>query len=210
MSAPLAEEVVVRLTLNGAPSYEWRCTPADIEAMIIGRLYIDGRIAHADAVHLSVERGEEEIRATARIETTPTLVSQNKTSESLAIPPTEVFGDLFRELFNAVDARHESGGMHAAAATDGMRIVRQVEDVGRHNTIDKIVGIMVLDNLPFRSAGLLTSSRVSGEIADKAARAGFSWLASRSIPTTLAARVARAAHMPIIGRAASKNAFTYS
>ena len=58
--------------------------------------------------------------------------------------------------------------------------------------------------------GLLTSSRVSGEIADKAARAGFSWLASRSIPTTLAADIAQRAHMPIIGRAPSRDAHVYS
>ena len=126
------------------------------------------------------------------------------------IPAAASFTDLFRALFNTVDTRHEHGGMHAAAVTDGQHIIVQVEDVGRHNTIDKVTGALLLQRLAPVNYGLLTSSRVSGEIADKSARAGFAWLASRSIPTSLAVRFASAAHMPIIGRAAGKSAFIYT
>ena len=72
-----------------------------------------------------------------------------------------------------------------------------------------VTGALLLQRLAPSDHGLLTSSRVSGEIADKAARAGFAWLASHSIPTSLAVRFASAAHMPIIGRAAGKGAFIY-
>lgn len=210
MNAPLVEEVTIRLTLNGTPSFEWRCTPTDVEAMVVGRLYIAGVIVNPDDLHLSVNRiSDEEIRAAARVDLSAAHVSR-QLPRSLPLPAVEVFTDLFRALFNTVDARHESGGMHAAAATDGMRIIRQVEDVGRHNTIDKITGVLLLEGLPIGQLGLLTSSRVSGEIAHKTAIAGFSWLASRSIPTTLAVRFAKEAHMPIIGRAAGKTAHVYS
>jgi FdhD protein len=128
---------------------------------------------------------------------------------NLGIPHEEAFIVLFRALFNTVDARHEHGGMHAAAITDGQRILVQLEDVGRHNTVDKIVGAVLLARQNPADYGLLTSSRVSGEIAHKAARAGFAWLASRSIPTTLAVRIANEAHMPIIGRAAARTAYIY-
>lgn len=209
MSAPVVEEAVVRLTVNGTEAVEWRCTPHDLEALVIGRLFISGSIRGPDDVHMTIEPVEDGyIRVAARVDVSRGHVSAPD-ARVLAIPSPEMFTGLFRDLFNAVDARHESGGMHAAAATDGTRIVKQVEDVGRHNTIDKIAGMVLLTGLSFGHHGLLTSSRVSGEIAHKAGRAGFAWLASRSIPTTLAVRFAEQAGMHIIGRAASRNSHVY-
>jgi FdhD protein len=201
------DERVVTLMLNGSRTHQWRCTPDDIEALVVGRLYLDGLIARADDVNLIVEDradGSTEVQARSSATSIRAVVER-----ACAIPETNKFVELFRELFTAVDARHEHGGMHAAAATDGQRIIKQLEDVGRHNTIDKIVGALLLDRIAPSQLGLLISSRVSGEIADKAARAGFCWLASRSIPTTLAVTFGSAAGMPIIGRAASRDSFVY-
>jgi FdhD protein len=208
MSAPLVEETIVRLSINGTDAFEWRCTPQDLEALVIGRLFVSGLIAAPDDVHMTIEAEDTHIRVAARVDGSRAALSVPD-HRTLAVPSPETFTTLFRDLFHTVDARHESGGMHAAAATDGTRIVKQVEDVGRHNTIDKITGVLLLTGLAFGHHGLLTSSRVSGEIAHKAARAGFAWLASRSIPTTLAVHFANQAGLPIIGRAASRNAFVY-
>jgi formate dehydrogenase accessory protein FdhD len=68
----------------------------------------------------------------------------------------------------------------------------------------------LLDHGDLTAHGLLVSSRISGEIARKAARSTVAWLASRSIPTTLAVRTAQKVRLPIIGRAAGKHAFIYS
>jgi FdhD protein len=208
MSGPQVDEILVQLLLNGAEAQQWRCTPTDVEALAIGRLFIEGVIRKADEAHLIVDRSRAGLLVRARIEST---AAQMRTTpdRALGIPDAAIFNDLFRTLFTSVDARYEHGGMHAAAATDGQRIIKQVEDVGRHNTIDKIVGALLLDELSPGNFGLLTSSRVSGEIANKAVRAGFSWLASRSIPTTLAVAIATEARMPIIGRAPSKDAHIY-
>jgi FdhD protein len=209
MSAPQVDEAIVRLTINGTEACEWRCTPHDLEALVIGRLFISGSIRGPDDVHMTVEsRDDPHIVVAARVDSSRGHVGAAD-ERMLAVPSGETFHMLFRDLFSAVDARHESGGMHAAAATDGTRIVKQVEDVGRHNTIDKITGMLLLSGLSFGHHGLLTSSRVSGEIAHKAGRAGFAWLASRSIPTTLAVRFAQQAGMPIIGRAASRHSHIY-
>jgi FdhD protein len=158
---------------------------------------------------MTIESPEEGlVQVAARVDGSHGNVSAAD-ARMLAIPSAEVFNRLFRDLFSAVESRHESGGMHAAAATDGTKIVKQVEDVGRHNTIDKIVGMLLLSGLSFGHHGLLTSSRVSGEIAHKTGRAGCAWLASRSIPTTLAVRFAQQSGLPIIGRAASRSAHVY-
>ena len=57
---------------------------------------------------------------------------------------------------------------------------------------------------------LLVTSRISGEIALKAGRAGLAWIASRSIPTTLALRIAQAASIPLVGRAPIKDAYVHN
>lgn len=210
MNVPIVEESNVQLLINGTRAFSWRCTPTDLEALVVGRLYIEGMISTADSVNLVIDRkGDFDIEIAARLDG-PTAITDAHSAGEFALPGADAFADLFRALFAGVDARHEHGGMHATAATDGQRIIKQVEDVGRHNTIDKIAGALLLHNLAPHTMGLVTSSRVSGEIAAKAARAGFRWLASRSIPTTLAVSIAQQARLPIIGRAASRNASIYS
>jgi formate dehydrogenase accessory protein FdhD len=209
MSAPLVAEAIVKLNLNGSRAFEWRCTPADLDALVLGRLYVSGAITDANSLRMSVDRIDEyEIRIDADADAVDPHSAREPTAP-LPIPASETFARLFRDLFAAADMRHEAGGMHAAAATDGTQLVKQVEDVGRHNAVDKIIGLLLMAGLPFSAHGLLVSSRVSGEIAHKAVRAGFAWLASRSIPTTLAVHNAARGQLPIIGRAASKNAHVY-
>jgi FdhD protein len=128
----------------------------------------------------------------------------------LAVPPNDRFPPLFRALFAAASARHPDGGVHAAALTDGKRLVSQIEDVGRHNAVDKIIGAAFLDDLDLRALGLILSARVSAQIALSAARAGVAWIASRSVPTNLAVSIAAAARLPIVERAASPAAGTVS
>jgi formate dehydrogenase assembly factor FdhD len=201
---PVVEETVVQLVIGAEVAYEWRCTPHDLEALAAGRLFVDGRVIQA--ANLSIVSGDV-ITMTLRETARGRLDTGGSTAP--ALPEADAFHDLFRALFAGVDERYEHGGMHAAALTDGRSIIYQAEDVGRHNAVDKVIGMAVLGDSDLAAHGLLVSARVSGEIARKAAESGVAWLASRSIPTTLAVRIAGAAGLPIIGRAASRNAFVY-
>ncbi|MCI0436214.1 MAG: formate dehydrogenase accessory sulfurtransferase FdhD, partial [Gemmatimonadetes bacterium] len=120
--------------------------------------------------------------------------------------PLPAFPDLFRDLYANADRYHETGGMHTAALSDGTDLRYQVEDVARHNAVDRAIGWAVLEDAERGPLGLILSARVSAEIALKAARAGLAWVASRSIATDLAVEIATAAALPIVARAASKDA----
>jgi FdhD protein len=107
------------------------------------------------------------------------------------VAPDVVAGlpDLMREQ-QAVFRR--TGGLHAVAlATADGRLLAVREDVGRHNAVDKVVGVATLDGL----AGdvLVLSGRVGFEIVQKAAMAGLPVLVAVSAPTSLAVDAARAA-----------------
>jgi FdhD protein len=120
-----------------------------------------------------------------------------------AVPEPDELRRLFRELFAAGARYQDTGGIHAAALCDGAALRFQAEDIGRHNAVDKVIGAAILADLPIAGLGLLVTGRISAELAFKAARAGIGWVATPSVPSTLAATVARRAGMTLIGRAVS-------
>ncbi|MGQ0561700.1 MAG: formate dehydrogenase accessory sulfurtransferase FdhD, partial [Gemmatimonadota bacterium] len=190
MSTPLVAESIVRLVRDQAVLYEWRCTPTDLEALVVGRLYADSMI-HDAAIASRLRIVFENDDVTILLDAPLTTVRQSRPRVQAArVPTTEEFVRLYRALFARVDARYARGGMHAAALARASAIVYQAEDVGRHNAVDKVIGQALLADADLASFGMLITARVSGEIARKAARSGVAWLASRSLATTLATRVA--------------------
>lgn len=95
----------------------------------------------------------------------------------------------------------ETGGLHAAAAFDAHGdIVAVMEDVGRHNAVDKVVGRLLLDGrLPAHDLGMMVSGRASFELMQKTLVAGMPLLAAVSAPSSLAVSLAREFSMTLVG-----------
>ncbi|MGH7671994.1 MAG: formate dehydrogenase accessory sulfurtransferase FdhD, partial [Gemmatimonadales bacterium] len=118
-------------------------------------------------------------------------------------PAPERLRALFKELFARGARYNETGGIHAAALTDGAALLFHAEDIGRHNAVDKVIGAAVIARTAIVGLGLLVTGRISAELAFKAARAGVAWVATPSVPSTLALTVAQRSGMVLVGRAVS-------
>jgi FdhD protein len=94
-----------------------------------------------------------------------------------------------------------TGGLHAAGAFDeDGELLLAMEDVGRHNAVDKLVGRLLLDDrLPASGLGLIVSGRASFELAQKALVAGMPLLAAVSAPSSLAVSLAREFNLTLVG-----------
>ena len=230
VAEPVAEEVV-RLVVNGRPAAVWSCTPAALEALAAGRLLALGFIRSPDDIlELRHDRDGRGLLLDTRVPPprmdgaleerehrrqhgcglrylVDCAPSPLRADTGPAVPPgLEPFPTLFRALFERSPSRRTTGGHHTAALSDGTRLLHLHEEVGRHNAADKAIGAALLDRQPLTSLGLVTTARISGEMAEKGARAGLAWIASRSVPTTLAVEIAAAAGMTLIARAASPEA----
>ncbi len=219
VSADMIVETPVSLTVNGDVWLTFMCTPVELEALAVGFLFNEGIIKSKDeivSVRLcaagdnvdiwldhSAEKPEEWRRTsgctggvTALVEDSPITPVSN----GGVITPAQV-GELVNQLFEAQRLYRLSGGVHTSGLSDGHTILTSAEDIGRHNTLDKLAGRCLMDDIDPARKVILTTGRISSEMLQKAARMGASILISRTSPSSLSIELARRLGVTVIGYA---------
>jgi FdhD protein len=163
------------------------CTPVESEAMAIGFLYnesvidnfdevVDVRICeHGDNVDVWLNHDVEQPSSWRRTSgcsggmTAVDSLTKSDTSFSQLGPkvPPDHIGDLVEQLFESQTLYRETGGVHTSALSDGQRILLSAEDIGRHNTLDKIAGLCLMKKIWPETRILITTGRISSEMCRK-------------------------------------------
>jgi FdhD protein len=128
--------------------------------------------------------------------------------EAVALPPLEVrTSDLYRlaSVINRTPSLYlEAGAIHGTVLCRGPDPLVYMEDVGRHNAVDKIAGWMFSEGVGAGDKTLYTTGRLTSEMVIKTALMGIPALASRSGFTAWGVEIAREVGLTLVGRLRGK------
>ena len=212
------EEALVSIYVNGQQLVTVMCSPLDQEALALGFLLNEGVITSLDdvgAVRANVARSVVDVLLHRGDFTPPRHVVitagcgmgvtlQQLTTEypplesTLRIAPQIIIARM-RDLQGEAHLYHAVRGVHTAILADARGVLASAEDVGRHNTIDKIAGKALQAGIDTRDRLVLTSGRISSEMLTKARRMGVPIVASRTAPTSTAVQLAEAWGICVVG-----------
>lgn len=126
------------------------------------------------------------------------------------IVSTNAISDLMREFQNRSETFKSTGGVHSAALCTAEEVLYFSEDIGRHNAVDRVIGRALLEGVDTSDKVLLSSGRISSEIARKVIFADVPVLVSRSAPTTRALKIAQELGLTVVGFARGRRMNIYT
>ena len=112
--------------------------------------------------------------------------------------------DLQKKINTAPSLYLKAGAIHGCVLCQQNKPIIYVEDVGRHNAVDKIAGYMFLNNISASDKSFYTTGRLTSEMVIKTAKMGIPILLSRSGFTAWGVDLARQVGMTLIGRMRGK------
>ncbi len=226
----VVEEYPLLLRINGSELATLICSPHQLNFLLAGFLRLQGFIDNLDdLLSMGICRefglGELRIRAELPERMQPTLTSGCGTGISFNLPQSllhpspapsrsyrsEVLFRTMKELHERAEQYRSHGGIHSAAIGAAEGLLLYAEDIGRHNTLDRLAGEALFKQIELRDKLLVTSGRVSTEMVAKAARLGIGLIASRTSPTGKAIELCEQAGITLVGylRGSSMEIFSH-
>jgi FdhD protein len=217
--AAVIEEQSLSIYVNGTEVATVMCTPIHQEALALGFLLNEGMIGSVDdvgAAHLCTEGTCVDIwlnisgfEPPRRFILTSGCAGGITFDDLTRLLPPLPYSDLRiapEKLQALMDALYQeatlhslAGGVHASALSDSETLLLTAEDIGRHNTLDKLHGMAAQRGIDTRGRLLLTTGRISSEMLNKARRMEVPLIASRTSPTSLSVGLARLWNITLIG-----------
>ena len=199
----IAVDKPVNIFVNGDHFVTLIASPKNIRELALGHLLGEGVITSADGIKRITVKGvkvtvqvanEIQPRKSAALKVIPTscgtsedllvLLSSGATkTKSMAVFRAVDISRAFKLLQLNAKVFRKSGGTHVAALfTQGGTLQFCMEDVGRHNAVDKVIGKGMLENVDFAKSFLVSTGRLSADIVVKCARAKIPLVVSKAAP----------------------------
>jgi FdhD protein len=217
------EEVIgeIRFTvfLEGKELITFMCSPWKLRELVLGFLYLEGLIEGMDDVTLlricpEDRLAEVQLRGEVQIPERKILTSgcsggvsfgkylteieRFRLTSTRAVQPQTVYRGM-ELLYARASLYHRARGVHTSVLLRNNGSLIAAEDIGRHNTLDKIQGHCLVDGTSAQGGLILSSGRISSEMLLKSAVMGIPVVGSRTSPTDLAVTLAERLNITIIG-----------
>jgi len=122
--------------------------------------------------------------------------------------------DLLEQIRAHETIYKKAGSVHACAvferAGEKVQLLHLIEDVGRHNAVDSISGLMWLANRQGDDLIFFTTGRLTSEMVIKGAQMGIPFLLTRSGVTQMGLELARKTHLTLLSRCSGKHFEIYN
>lgn len=160
------------------------CTPTYMEEMILARRFLAGELDE----RMYGQETEEEL--------------QNVNLDEIFFIAKDSFenpGPLFTD----------TGCAHSCALVYKSEVVCCIEDIGRHNALDKVIGFALKNKISMKNAYIFSSGRISGDYLQKVIQAGFPLAVSRAAVTNEAVKLAKEKNITMLGFVRKKTGNMY-
>ncbi len=227
----IAIETPVSLTVNGKIWLTFQCTPDYLEQLAIGFLFNEGfikKIEEVASIQVCEKRDNVDIwlnheavkpETWRRVSgchggTTTVDLDREKIEPILSHSPLHIdqILSLVSSFIYKQPPHSETGGVHTSAIADGEEILFYHEDIGRHNTFDKIAGRLLMEGVTPALPILLTTGRVSSDMMQKAIRLRIPFLISMKSTSSTSIKLANDWGITLLcgARKMHVNAFSHS
>lgn len=222
---PVIEEMPLAVTVNGRHALTAMISPDMLREFILGFLYTEGIIKDIDEIEsIKIEDSNASVltknpfKILASKKTVLSgcggsmsyldIVKLPEINSSLRLD-SETIRDSVKE---ALDSKLHvlTGGIHVVGLYNASGKVCVVEDIGRHNALDKIIGYALESDIDLSGTYIICSGRISSEMVRKCLAANIPVVVSRGATTTLAIDIAKSRGLTIVGFVRSKKMNVYS
>lgn len=235
----IAEDIPIHIFINKIHYGTIICTPTQLKELVIGHLFAEGLIKNNEEIEkIDIKKdgkclvtlksyidGNKRINQTQRYARiivsscgTPNyqplvnIIKQLPKIDFKSSISSKILSNSVKKLNYVAKKFRKTGGVHVAAlySLEG-KIEALAEDVGRHNAVDKVIGISLQKKLDLTNHFLAISGRLTGDIVLKAARAKIPILASLSAAIMSGIESAKLTKITLIGfvRGKTMNIYTY-
>ncbi len=218
VQAEVIEEGFITIFVNGQELATLMCTPRDPLQMALGFLANEDFIksfSEVEIAHVCKGGGCADIwlshpvwdRPRRKIITSGCSGGLTFADMAAILPPVtsqrcaapEQISTLIGQLQSQDSLYARARGVHASALSDGEKLILIAEDIGRHNTVDRLRGECLRQGLDPAGMILLSTGRISSEMIQKAAKMGCAIVASRTSPTSMSVGLAQEWNITLCG-----------
>ncbi|NUQ37556.1 MAG: formate dehydrogenase accessory sulfurtransferase FdhD [Caldilineales bacterium] len=217
IDAAIVAEAMLCIHVNGQELAAMMATPVDQEALALGFLWLEGFIDSMDEVEMvqvvgagncvdvwlrhEIKRPEREIKTSGcggGVTFDDLTAARPPVAAETRVSPQQIIAR-YTDLRAIESIYQHTRGVHGSALCTPDAVLLAAEDVGRHNTLDKLAGKALQAGISTAGCLIVTTGRVSSEMLGKAARMGVPVVASRTSPTSRSLALAQAWNITLIG-----------